>query len=55
MALGKIGAGCLEKCGIEREVVIVGNIDHLEIWDASRFGQEMDELDEDLDALMFRD
>ena len=55
VALGKIGAGCLEKCGIEREVVIVGNIDHLEIWDASRFGQEMDELDEDLDALMFRD
>ncbi len=53
VALGKLADGSLERCGISREVVIVGNIDHLEIWDASRYDQEMEELDEDLDGLMF--
>ncbi len=53
VALGKLDAKKLEKCGIDREVAIVGNIDHFEIWDAAKFDQEMDELDEDLDDLIF--
>jgi MraZ protein len=56
VALGKLDARKLQKCGIDKgEVAIVGNIDHFEIWDAARFDQQMDELDDDLDSLMFKD
>jgi hypothetical protein len=34
-------------------VAIVGNIDHFEIWDSSSLSEQMDELDQDLDELMF--
>ena len=53
VALGKIRAEDIARCGIEREVAIVGNIDHFEIWDASSLSEQMDELDQDLDELMF--
>ena len=43
----------IARCGIEREVAIVGNIDHFEIWDSSSLSEQMDELDQDLDELMF--
>jgi len=53
VALGKIRAEDIARCGIEREVAIVGNIDHFEIWDSSSLSEQMDELDQDLDELMF--
>ncbi|OFK24866.1 MULTISPECIES: division/cell wall cluster transcriptional repressor MraZ [Olsenella] len=55
LALGKVDAAAIEKCGIEREVAIVGNIDHFEIWDAPSLDAQLDELDEDLEDLMFTD
>ncbi len=34
----------LEHAGIQKEVVIVGNLDHLEIWDRDRWGDDQTAL-----------
>ncbi len=34
----------LEHAGIQKEVVIVGNLDHLEIWDRDRWGDDQQAL-----------
>ncbi|WP_165062293.1 MULTISPECIES: division/cell wall cluster transcriptional repressor MraZ [unclassified Adlercreutzia] len=34
-----------EACSIEREVVVVGNTGHFEIWDASTYDKTMDDID----------
>jgi MraZ protein len=31
--------------GIEKDVVVVGNLDHLEVWDRARWLEEQRELD----------
>lgn len=52
--LGKIDAGIREKVGIEHDIVVAGNDDHLEIWSAAKWDEELGSLDaEDLDALLF--
>lgn len=38
----------LEHAGIEKEVVVVGNIDRLEIWDRSRWLSEQQSLDNEI-------
>lgn len=53
IALGKLPAQQLAQCGLVREVAIVGNIDHFEIWDAQTFDQQMAETSPYLDSLMF--
>ena len=35
----------LDHSGIEREVVVVGNVDHLEVWDRRRWQEHQQELD----------
>ncbi len=40
-----------EKTGISKEVLVVGNGDHFEIWDA----QTYDRMDEDVDLAVFYD
>ena len=34
----------LEHAGISREVVVVGNVDHLEVWDGTRFAADQTDL-----------
>ena len=34
----------LEHAGIQKEVVIVGNLDHIEIWDRDRWGEDQQAL-----------
>ena len=58
LALGKLGAKTLASCAIEHEVAVVGNNDHFEIWDASRYDETLAELtadDQSLEDLMFDD
>ncbi|GAC1326095.1 MAG: division/cell wall cluster transcriptional repressor MraZ [Thermoleophilaceae bacterium] len=38
----------LEHAGIEKEVVVVGNIDRLEVWDRTRWVAEQGQLDRDI-------
>lgn len=54
LALSKVPAEQREKLGLEREVAVVGNDDHFEIWDARRWEQEQSDFsNDDLDKLMF--
>lgn len=53
LALSKLDEQKLEKCGISREVAIVGVDDHFEIWDKERFDAQTAQFDEDLDSLMY--
>ena len=38
----------IEHAGIDREVVIVGNLDHLEVWDRGRWGTERSALNQEI-------
>ncbi len=51
LALGKLGAEALASCDIKREVAVVGNTDHFEIWDAEDYDKTIAELDESIDEL----
>lgn len=42
-----------EMAGIGRDVMVVGNTDHLEIWDLAKWREEDDALDEDMEDLFF--
>jgi MraZ protein len=56
LALGKLGSEKIAKCGIEREVAVVGNNDHFEIWNAATWNEKQEALtDEDLAALLYRE
>jgi transcriptional regulator MraZ len=41
----------IEHAGIEREVVIVGNLDHLEVWDRGRWGEERSSLNQEISGI----
>lgn len=41
------------KAGLDREVTVVGNYDHLEIWDRARWDEANEASDEDLTDLFF--
>lgn len=41
----KLSASLMEKVGIERDVCIVGQSDHVEIWDAGAYRAYMDSID----------
>ena len=40
-----------DHAGIEREVVIVGNLDHLEVWDRGRWSQERSALNQEISGI----
>jgi MraZ protein len=39
-----LNAPLLEHGGIDREVVVIGNVDHLEVWDRSRYAADQTDL-----------
>jgi MraZ protein len=39
-----LNGALLEHAGIQKEIVIVGNLDHLEIWDRDRWGDDQQAL-----------
>ncbi len=41
----------LDHAGIDKEVVIVGNLDHLEVWDARRFQDDQSALNEEISGI----
>ena len=41
----------IEHAGIDREVVIVGNLDHLEIWDRGRWAEERTALGNEISGI----
>lgn len=54
IALSKVAPEVRASLEIEREVAVVGNDDHFEIWNSSRWDKEQaDFSNEALDALMF--
>jgi MraZ protein len=40
-----------DHAGIDREVVIVGNLDHLEVWDRRRWGEERTALSQEISGI----
>ena len=53
IALGRVDAAKREKLGLEREVTVVGVVDHFEVWNTERWTVMNEALDDDLDALMY--
>ena len=54
VCLGKLGEEKLARLGIQKEVEVIGNIDHFEIWNREKFQVEMEEIyDEELSQLLF--
>ena len=43
-----LGGPLLEHAGIEKEVVVVGNLDHLEVWDRRRWLADQAELSDEV-------
>ena len=43
-----LGQPLLEYAGIEKEVVVVGNLDHIEVWDRGRWQADQKELDSEI-------
>jgi MraZ protein len=41
----------IEHAQIDREVVIVGNLDHLEVWDRRRWSEERDALNQEISGI----
>jgi MraZ protein len=41
----------IEHAGIDREVVIVGNLDHLEVWDRGRWAEERELLGREISGI----
>lgn len=54
VSLGKMPESALEKYPLEKEVSVVGNVDHFEIWNAEAYALTMAEFtDDDLEELIF--
>ncbi len=43
-----LGQPLLEYAGIEKDVVVVGNLDHIEVWDRGRWHSDQKELDSEI-------
>ena len=41
----------IDHAGIDREVMIVGNLDHLEVWDRGRWASERDSLGQEISGI----
>ncbi|QUC04603.1 MAG: MraZ family transcriptional regulator [Coriobacteriaceae bacterium] len=53
VALSKLPKDKLERLGISRDVEVLGNRDHFEVWDLDHFNELNTEDDDELDNLMF--
>jgi MraZ protein len=53
VALSKLPKDKLERLGISRDVEVLGNKDHFEVWDLDHFNELNTEDDDELDNLMF--
>ncbi len=56
IALGKLDSikpGKREELGIVREVVVVGNLNHFEVWDAAKWDAEQESFDDDFESLLY--
>ncbi|MCH3943585.1 MAG: MraZ family transcriptional regulator [Atopobiaceae bacterium] len=54
ICLGKVSQRDRESLGLERQVMVVGNDDHFEIWNSERWeAVQAAFTDEDLDALLY--
>lgn len=53
IALGKVPEGVRAKLGLAGEVVVVGNDDHFELWNAEKWEKAQADFDDDLEALMY--
>ena len=56
IALGKLDVakpGRREEFGLTGEVMVIGNGDHFEVWNADKWRAEQESLEEDLESLMF--
>ena len=57
IALGKLDVakpGRREALGLVGEVMVIGNGDHFEVWNAETWRKEQAALESDLDSLLFR-
>ena len=52
VALGKMPESDLEKLCFGREVVVVGDADHIAVYNTEKWAEEQAELEDDLDALL---
>jgi MraZ protein len=43
-----LGQPLLEYAGIEKDVVVVGNLDHIEVWDRGRWQSDQKDLDSEI-------
>ena len=43
-----LGASLISHAGISKEVVVVGNLDHIEVWDRARWQTDQKELDSEI-------
>jgi MraZ protein len=43
-----LGQPLIEYAGIEKDVVVVGNLDHIEVWDRGRWQSDQKELDSEI-------
>jgi len=46
-----LNSALMEHAGIDREVVIVGNLDHLEVWDRRRWLDERKSLNQEISGI----
>ena len=46
-----LNSALLDHAGIDREVVIVGNLDHIEVWDRRRFQDEQKALNAEISGI----
>lgn len=56
LALGKLDAmkpGSRERLGLTSEVVVVGQEDHFEVWNAQKWNAEQESFEADIDALLY--
>lgn len=56
VALGKLDAsrpGTREKFGLTGDVVVIGNDDRFEVWDASKWAAMNEDADDELDSLLY--
>jgi MraZ protein len=43
-----LGAPLLRHAGISKEVVVIGNLDHIEVWDRGRWQEHQESLDNEI-------
>lgn len=55
IAISKIAEGDYQKLNLGTEAVVVGVVDHIEIYNAATWSAEQAEIEEDLDALLFNE